>query len=95
MRLLALVATVLLLALLYRRHRRGSLIPILRWPFLVSDFLLALAAPGFNVALDNVALRQQLGVFKPTTTKIAVTCRWARIPPSREPSCIGRRRRRG
>jgi putative transposase len=30
----------------------------------VIDFLLALAAPGFDVALDNVALRQQLGVFK-------------------------------
>ncbi len=62
MRLLAAVA--LLLALLYRRHRRGSLIPILRWPFLVIDFLLALAAPRFGVALENLALRQQLGVFK-------------------------------
>ena len=35
-RLLALPAAVLLLALLYRHHRRGALIPLLRWPFLLS-----------------------------------------------------------
>lgn len=64
MRLLTLASAVLLLALLYRRHRRGSLIPVLRWPFLVLDFLLALAQPGFGIALENLALRQQLGVFK-------------------------------
>ncbi len=58
------VAAALLLAPLYRHHRRGSLFPILCWPFLVLDFLLALTALGLDVALDNVALRQQLGVFK-------------------------------